>query len=960
MSDSDKPTIKSTESGSLADEPTVLIDTEGKAILASAFSGTLSPGTRINRIVIDSLIGQGGMGAVYLAYDEKLQRQVAIKSIRPEFLTNPDTQKRFMREARILSKINHQSICHIYDYIETDVGDYLVLEYIKGQQIYHSSLDKSETLDALIALAEALDVAHQHGVIHRDLKPDNVMVTTSGQIKVLDFGIAQSMSNIRSNRTTENSTSENKTVSSELTEQGSLVGTIRYMSPEQARGEVLTPASDIYALGVMAMEMLSKKPAYAVLQTEELLRDVQKGRLQPAKNLAPDCRSLVTALTAVEFESRPSAKQAAESFKKIKQAPQMKRRKRTKWLVLFFGFVATGFMIWQWQVYKLKEQQANRIMRYEGAINQLVMARDQVYTLPIHNVTQEINDLFSQSAVLFQKINVDEILNQQQIDRLHGLIFLKSEQYQMAVKKLESGLASNEHMARAWVGLYINKVAAYSEKHGYIGAVQSRDMQLNFLRPALDYVEKALLEAAEREESQDTVLKAFWVAHSQGIYGALRVLDDTLKGQMWNHELVKLKALLLSTLALDFEEKAQYELSYDAMKKTADTYRQAIDMARSFPYSYHSLCATEINLVVDAVSRTYLEFDLHAAHAIEACENYLLVSPGSTAGLNQLTLLSLMKAFWHILHGQSPRNDIEQAVMLNQKSLSIAKLAQAKILTAYIYAVEASWLSAQGQGVENTLDQAYNALSVLVNEGEMSEDDLAVDFLNVINLKAEQQVRLLDPLDDLINLAEKHFNTGINASSLLYENKKGLMGSILHTYTQNTLFKKHTKGRVHEVASAYLPQFESSYEYIKFDPNSLLNYAQLHLLMGEYGEDGKMAYHVNMAQKFADEAFAINQSSQAVLLAQAVIMNWQVFLQSGEFESVDQAFEKAIAVNPEWAQAYQAWAEAKLIQARNAESEVERQKAVKTGIEKISSAIEKDPLNQTFRVTKSRLKALNH
>ena len=256
MSDSDQPTIKLTDPDSLADEPTILVDADGEQILKSSLSGFLAPGTRINRIVIESQIGQGGMGAVYLAYDEKLQRQVAIKSIRPEFLTNPDTQQRFIREARILSKINHQSICHIYDYIETDVGDFLVLEYIKGKQLYQTSLNKPETLDALMALAEALDVAHQHGVIHRDLKPDNVMVTDSGQIKVLDFGIAQSMGSIQTNQNTDASGSAKEGVSSELTSQGSLVGTIRYMSPEQAQAKVIDHRSDIYSLGVIFSEML--------------------------------------------------------------------------------------------------------------------------------------------------------------------------------------------------------------------------------------------------------------------------------------------------------------------------------------------------------------------------------------------------------------------------------------------------------------------------------------------------------------------------------------------------------------------------------------------------------------------------------------------------------------------------------------------------------------------------------
>lgn len=957
MSDSDKPTIKSTESGSLADEPTVLIDTEGRAILASAFSGTLSPGTRINRIVIESQIGQGGMGAVYLAYDEKLQRQVAIKSIRPEYLTNSETQQRFIREARILSKINHQSICHIYDYIETDVGDFLVLEYIKGQQLYRTSIDNKQTLSVLISLAEALDVAHQHGVIHRDLKPDNVMITDSGQVKVLDFGIAQSMGAIQAGRTICHSDTANESMSSELTAQGSLVGTIRYMSPEQARGETLTPATDIYALGVMALEMLGKKSAYAVLQTEQLLRDVQAGKLISLKNIKPKYRLLIEALTAVDFKVRPTAKQAAVFFQQIKQAPQLKRRKRVKWLLAVSAVVAATFMLWQWQLYKVQDKQAGLISRYEDAINQLIMARDQVYTMPKHDVSQEISDLFTQSAILFQKINVDATLSQQQIDRLHGLIFLKSEQYEVATKKLESGKANSKNMARAWIGLYIIKVAAYSEKHGYVGAIQSRDMQLNYLRPALSFTEKALLEAVEREEQQDPVLKAFWVAHNQGIPGALQLLDDTLKDQKWNHELVKLKALLLSTMALDLQEKTKYEDSYEAMKKTANTYRQAIQMARSFAYSYHSLCATEINLVIDAVSRTYLEFDLHAAHAIEACNNYLLIQPNSTAGLDQLTLVYLMKAFWQVLHGESPQQAIDLSTAWNEKSLAIAPMVQSKILSAYIFSVEASWLSAQGKGVGDKLDSSYDALSLLVKSGEVAEEDLAVDFLNVINLRLDQNLRLLQPIDEIVLQAETYFNKGINAQSLLYEQKKGLMSGIIQVYIQTVLFEKYQKKPVLQMASGYLSKFKSSYEYLKYDPISLVHYAHLHLLIGEHSEATELESHIEKAGELVDQAMEINPRSQSVLLAKAVILNWQAALQQQSFVLVDEAFQKAIEVNPDWGQAYQAWAEAKLIQAQYVHTEDAKAQLINEGLSKVNQAIEKDPLNQTFLVTKSLLLA---
>ena len=153
-------------------ETLLLNDTQREQFMQQSASDTLQPGTVINRIRIEKLLGQGGMGSVYLGFDEKLERQVAIKSIRPEHLKNPATQQRFEREAQILSKINHPSICQLYDYLETDGGDFLVLEYIQGKPLYQVPLSETQKLSALAELAAALAVAHEHGIVHRDLKPE--------------------------------------------------------------------------------------------------------------------------------------------------------------------------------------------------------------------------------------------------------------------------------------------------------------------------------------------------------------------------------------------------------------------------------------------------------------------------------------------------------------------------------------------------------------------------------------------------------------------------------------------------------------------------------------------------------------------------------------------------------------------------------------------------------------------
>jgi formylglycine-generating enzyme required for sulfatase activity/dienelactone hydrolase len=209
-------------------------------------------GQTLGHFEIRELIGQGGMGVVYLARDTKLDRSVAFKSMPPGLMNNATTRTRFIREAKFLASLSHPNIGVIHDIVEqTDGCAYLVLEYVPGQTLSERTtkgpLTLQEALTIALQIVEAVAAAHEHDIIHRDLKPGNIKITPDGTVKVLDFGLA---------KTVEGEAADQQ---STITEPGRIIGTPAYMSPEQARGKPMDKRSDIWSFGCVLYEMLTGK-----------------------------------------------------------------------------------------------------------------------------------------------------------------------------------------------------------------------------------------------------------------------------------------------------------------------------------------------------------------------------------------------------------------------------------------------------------------------------------------------------------------------------------------------------------------------------------------------------------------------------------------------------------------------------------------------------------------------------
>jgi tetratricopeptide (TPR) repeat protein/predicted Ser/Thr protein kinase len=218
---------------------------EGGAVVATAALKPLSTGTVLGeRYEIIRLLGQGGMGAVYQAHDRELEREVGLKVIRGDMAANPEILRRFKQELILARQITHKNVIRIFDLGQADGFKFITMEYIDGRDLQNllKERKKLEAADAAKIIAQvcrALEVAHAEGVIHRDLKPQNIMLDKTGRVYVMDFGIARS------------------TLASSMTQTGALIGTPDYMSPEQAKGQTVDARSDLFAVGIIFYEILS-------------------------------------------------------------------------------------------------------------------------------------------------------------------------------------------------------------------------------------------------------------------------------------------------------------------------------------------------------------------------------------------------------------------------------------------------------------------------------------------------------------------------------------------------------------------------------------------------------------------------------------------------------------------------------------------------------------------------------
>ncbi|MET8083626.1 protein kinase [Micromonospora sp. NPDC005197] len=276
----------------------------------------LSPGVQLgNRYRLDERIASGGMGDVWRGTDQVLGRTVAVKSLLPALLDDPDFAERFRGEARTMATINHPGVVDVYDFGNDQQIAFLVMEYVEGDALSSTlsrvgRLTPARTMALVAQAADALHAAHEKGIVHRDVKPGNLLVRPNGTLVLTDFGIARS------------------DIVGQLTAAGSVLGTASYISPEQATGQVATPASDVYALGVVAYQCLAgRRPFEGDNPLDIAMRHVRETPRPLPSDIPPQVRAVVERALAKDPAARwPSAAALAGVARQLKAALSQQAR----------------------------------------------------------------------------------------------------------------------------------------------------------------------------------------------------------------------------------------------------------------------------------------------------------------------------------------------------------------------------------------------------------------------------------------------------------------------------------------------------------------------------------------------------------------------------------------------------------------------------------------------------------
>ncbi len=337
-------------------------------------------GKTVGNYKIEEKLGEGGMGAVYRGVDTMLDREVAIKALKPELASQTSIVERFRSEAVTLAKLNHPNIASLYSLFRQGEELYMVLEYVRGETLdsilqKRGALPSEEAIPVFCQVLDGINHAHEFGIVHRDIKPANMMLTENGKLKVLDFGIARLLGSAR------------------MTRAGNIIGTLEYMAPEQVKGQETDARSDIYALGMMLYEVLTGKTPFDTENEFELMKLQTETMPIPPREINPDIPEEVEAaiMQAIAKDPNERYQNAGEFLQDLLDA----------------GFTTAGTMRGNTGMHKMRaETKPSRPIIQQPRTSEAVTVKREIKqtrlvdaaTAPLPNINVKKTDLGAKTA----------------------------------------------------------------------------------------------------------------------------------------------------------------------------------------------------------------------------------------------------------------------------------------------------------------------------------------------------------------------------------------------------------------------------------------------------------------------------------------------------------------------------------------------------------------------------------
>jgi len=574
-------------------------------------------GSKIGRVRVESVLGSGGMGDVYRGFDEALERPVALKALAADRRYSPAGRELLLREARVISSLDHPGICRIHDLLEHGDEEFLVLELVEGatlRELDREALGRDEVLGLGIQILDALAAAHAAGIIHRDLKPDNVMRTPEGGVRILDFGIARLAD----------------AAEAEAAEGRALVGTARYLSPEQARGEALTPATDIYSFGLLFQELLTGRPAYGAITRAELVAQAAAAAREPTQ-LGSELDGFLSDLTAADPESRPTAGEARQRLAGILEGPRRRRRRALRWAVAALtvaALAAAGWSLFAWR-------RASREAELAGELTDRVLGiREQLqraHLAPRHDIRPEYAVARARLAALEERIAREGTVARRPgaaaVGRAHLLLGEPEPAREQLERAWDAGWRSAVvalDLGRAFGQLY---ELALAEARGMPpGRDRERALELARTRyrdPALDLLRRAEgveIESPELVEALIALYEGRFEAALEGASAARRKRPG-----LYESELVTAEARI--GLGRRQRGEGDHEAALGSLEQAREGLLAAAEVARSDARIHQALCRLGGNILATRILGRGGDLRPDYEGGVEACAAAAAIDP---------------------------------------------------------------------------------------------------------------------------------------------------------------------------------------------------------------------------------------------------------------------------------------------------------------------------------------------